>query len=129
MGQLSVEQKRSRGSFFGQLSWGKFDWGKCHSIAKNVNKTVDKKGYQTFYHYLFLVRIISRTSGNLKYFWQPYNLRIVTFGEPKQNRFRKNWSFADGHLLSRDFNRHGLYGAFDLRIWCSHSWAYCLGVS
>ena len=32
MGQMSVEQKRCRRRFLGQLSLGKFVWGKCRSI-------------------------------------------------------------------------------------------------
>ena len=38
MGQLSVEQKKFRRRFLGQLSLGKFRWGKCRSIKKRGKK-------------------------------------------------------------------------------------------
>ena len=32
-------------------------------------------------------------------------------------------------IQMKSTRRHLTYGAFDLRIWGSHSWAYCLGVT
>ena len=46
MGQLSVEQKRYRRRFLGQLSLGKFRWGKCHSIKKIRPYSIQTKSFK-----------------------------------------------------------------------------------
>ena len=41
MGQMSVEQKRCRRRFLGQLSLGKFVWGKCRSIPSKASEGIE----------------------------------------------------------------------------------------